>query len=54
VADANAGNIGEQVFQSAGPWGCIRLEHSITDISAAALLQLASASRIIRASSDLR
>ena len=53
VADANAGNVGDEIFQRAGPSG--RMAGLVsTDISAARDAQLASASRIIRASSDLR
>ena len=54
VADANAGNVGEEIFQSAGPSGRIWLGLLHGYISRARMLQLASASRIILASSDLR
>jgi hypothetical protein len=54
VADANAGNVGDEIFQRACPSGLHLAGPFSTDISAARIAQLASASRIILASSDLR
>ena len=54
VADANAGNIGEEIFQGAGPSGRIWLGLPPRIYQPRRMLQLASASRIILASSDLR
>jgi hypothetical protein len=53
MADANAGNIGEEIFQSAGPSGRIWLGSSRI-YQPRRMLQPPSASRIILASSDLR
>ncbi len=54
VADADAGYVGDEIFQRAIPSGRMLDRPLSTDISVAPVAQLASASRIILASSDLR
>ena len=54
VADADAGDIGEEVFQGAGSVGSHLSGVLHGYISRSEMLQLPSASRIILASSDLR